>query len=108
MENKLFSSINKSKKNFSIIIPPPNVTGKLHIGHALDTSIQDTIIRYKKLSGYNALYIPGTDHAGISAQTKFQSVLKENGVDHVSMSNEVFLEKLNLWVLDQIKYIHQQ
>jgi valyl-tRNA synthetase len=53
----------------------------LHIGHALDESMQDTIIRYKKLQGFNTLYVPGTDHAGISAQTKFQSILKEEGID---------------------------
>lgn len=79
LEHHLFEPINKktSDKNFSIILPPPNVTGKLHLGHAFDSALQDCMIRYKKLCGFRTIWIPGTDHAGIATQTKFEKILKQ-------------------------------
>ena len=69
IENKTFSSkIDKTKKSFTIVIPPPNVTGSLHMGHALNNSLQDAIIRFKKMQGFNTLWVPGTDHGGIATQ----------------------------------------
>ena len=65
-----FTAGDKSKQAFSMVIPPPNVTGKLHLGHAWDTTIQDIIIRYKKMQGFDALWLPGMDHAGIATQAK--------------------------------------
>ena len=76
-----FASGDKSKDPFSIVIPPPNVTGKLHIGHAWDTTIQDIIVRYKKMQGYDVLWVPGMDHAGIATQAKVMEKLRNNGID---------------------------
>jgi len=70
LENKLFSSGDMTKKPFTIVIPPPNVTGKLHLGHTWDNTLQDMIIRRKRMQGYDALYLPGMDHAGIATQAK--------------------------------------
>ncbi|MDR0752853.1 MAG: valine--tRNA ligase [Mycoplasmataceae bacterium] len=107
-ESRIFYPQNSDKPKFSIILPPPNVTGHLHIGHAWDTCIQDCMIRYKKMKGFNTCWIPGTDHAGISAQTKFEKVLKENGDDKKNYSIEEFKNKLWIWVKEQQKYIHSQ
>ena len=71
-----FASGDISKKPFSIVIPPPNVTGKLHIGHTWDTTIQDIIVRYKKMQGYDVLWLPGMDHAGIATQAKVMEKLR--------------------------------
>ena len=76
-----FDSGMLAKKPFSIVIPPPNVTGKLHLGHAWDTTIQDAIIRYKRMQGFDALWVPGMDHAGIATQAKVDKRLKESGVN---------------------------
>ncbi len=106
-DNDLFEPENKSEKqNFSIILPPPNVTGHLHLGHAWDGSIQDAIIRYKKLLGFNVCWFPGTDHAGISTQTKFDKICSENKWKFKN-KNE-YLSNLNKWVLEQKQYIHNQ
>ena len=72
-------SEDKSKKPYTIVIPPPNITGKLHMGHALDETIQDLLIRYKRMQGYNALWLPGTDHAAIATEAKVVAKLKEEG-----------------------------
>lgn len=106
-KNNLFEPNNKSKsKKFSIILPPPNVTGHLHLGHALDGTIQDVLIRYKKICNYNVCWFPGTDHAGISAQTKFDKVVKQQKLSFKN-KNE-YLEQLKNWVVSQKKHIHDQ
>ena len=94
---------------FSIILPPPNVTGVLHLGHALDVSIQDVIIRYKKLSGYKVIWIPGTDHAGIATQTKFEAYLKkEKNKTRNDLGRTEFIKQLMEWKDIQSKTIHDQ
>ena len=70
-----------SKEPFCIVIPPPNVTGKLHLGHAWDTSIQDILIRYKKMKGFDAMWVPGMDHAGIATQAKIDKKLRSEGIE---------------------------
>ena len=87
-----FACGDKSKDPFSIVIPPPNVTGKLHIGHAWDTTIQDIIVRYKKMQGYDVLWLPGMDHAGIATQAKVMEKLRNNGVDVTKLTREEFLK----------------
>jgi len=88
----------KSKKPFTIVIPPPNVTGQLHMGHALDETLQDILIRYKRMAGYNALWVPGTDHAGIATQIKVEEVLrKEEGKTRYDLGREKFIEKVWDW-----------
>ena len=77
-ENKYFhAEVDRSRKPFTTVMPPPNITGKLHMGHALDNTLQDILIRYKRMQGYNALWIPGTDHAAISTEVKVTNQLKE-------------------------------
>ncbi len=94
---------------FSIVIPPPNVTGVLHLGHALDVSIQDVMIRYKKLNGFKAIWIPGTDHAGIATQTKFEAWLKkENKPGRKELGREEFIKQLMAWKDIQSNTIHEQ
>lgn len=94
---------------FSIILPPPNVTGRLHLGHAWDVSLQDTIIRYKKLNGYDVLWVPGTDHAGIATQTKFERIMfEETGKTHYDFTREEFLAKIQIWKDEQANFIHSQ
>ena len=85
------------KGGFSIVIPPPNVTGSLHMGHALDNVLQDILIRYKRMDGYNTLWIPGTDHAGIATQLVVTRQLAEQGIDRVDLGREAFLEKVWAW-----------
>jgi len=87
----------RSKKPFTIVMPPPNITGKLHMGHALDNTLQDILIRYKRMQGYNALWIPGTDHAAISTEVKVTSQLKEEGIDKKELGREKFLERTWEW-----------
>ena len=76
-----FKSGDLSKEPYCIVIPPPNVTGKLHLGHAWDTSIQDIIIRYKRMQGFDALWLPGMDHAGIATQAKVDKKLRSEGIN---------------------------
>jgi len=92
-----FTAGDKSKEPFSIVIPPPNVTGKLHIGHAWDTTIQDIIARYKRMEGYDVLYLPGMDHAGIATQAKVMQKLYNNGVDVTQITREEFLKAAWKW-----------
>ena len=88
----------KTKEPFTIVIPPPNVTGQLHMGHALDETLQDILIRYKRMAGFNALWIPGTDHAGIATQIKVEEVLrKEEGKTRYDLGREKFVEKVWEW-----------
>ena len=80
------------KKPFSIVMPPPNVTGQLHMGHALDATLQDILTRYKRMQGYAALWVPGTDHAGIATQIKVEEMLrKEEGLTRYDLGREEFL-----------------
>jgi valyl-tRNA synthetase len=97
-ENKYFKANNKSTKPpYSIVIPPPNVTGVLHMGHALDGTLQDILTRYHRMSGYEALWLPGTDHAGIATQNVVEKKLREEGTDRHELGREKFLEKTWEW-----------
>lgn len=97
-ENKYFhAEPDRSKKPFTIVMPPPNITGQLHMGHALDNTMQDILIRYKRMQGYNALWQPGTDHASISTEVKVIESLKEQGIDKKDLGREGFLEKVWEW-----------
>ena len=97
-ENKYFhAEVDRSKKPFTTVMPPPNITGKLHMGHALDNTLQDILIRYKRMEGYNALWIPGTDHAAISTEVKVTNQLKEEGIDKKELGREGFLERTWQW-----------
>ncbi len=98
-ENGYFhQEVDKSKKPFSIVMPPPNVTGQLHLGHAMDNTLQDILIRYKRLSGYNTVWIPGTDHAGIATQAKVEEDLKkQEGLTKYDLGREKFLERVWMW-----------
>lgn len=109
---ELFKAEERSNKiPFSIILPPPNVTGFLHMGHALDHSMQDLMVRYKRMSGFNVLWLPGTDHAGIATQTVVEKDLKKNGLPgRVELGRDAFLEKVWTWkdqygnrIYDQMK-----
>ncbi len=91
------ASVNPKKKPFTIIMPPPNVTGQLHMGHALDNTMQDTLIRFKRMQGYEALWQPGTDHAAIATEVKVTNMLKEQGLDKREMGREKFLEHAWAW-----------
>ena len=88
---------NKKKTPFTIVMPPPNVTGKLHMGHALDISLQDTIIRYKRMKGYETLWQPGTDHAAISTEVKVTEKLAKDGIDKKTIGREAFLKEAWKW-----------
>ncbi|WP_068615739.1 valine--tRNA ligase [Paenibacillus tuaregi] len=98
----------KDAEPFTIVIPPPNVTGMLHIGHALDFTLQDIMIRTKRMQGYDALWLPGTDHAGIATQTKVEQKLRENGVTRYDLGREKFLEKVWEWKDQYAETIHEQ
>jgi len=91
------AEVDKSKEPFTIVIPPPNITGKLHMGHALDNTMQDILIRYKRMQGYNALWVPGTDHASISTEVKVINQLKEEGIDKDELGREGFLKRTWQW-----------
>ena len=93
-EKKYFhAEVDETKKPFTIVIPPPNITGKLHMGHALDNTMQDILIRYKRMQGYNALWQPGTDHASIATEVKIIDTLKAEGIDKRDLGREKFLER---------------
>ena len=98
-ENKGYfkPSGNKEKGSYCIMMPPPNVTGKLHMGHALDGTLQDILIRYKRMNGYNTLWVPGTDHAAISTEVKIVEKLKKEGIDKHDLGREKFLEEAWKW-----------
>ena len=92
------AEIDKNKKPFTIVIPPPNVTGQLHMGHALDETLQDILIRYKRMQGYSTLWVPGTDHAGIATQIKVEEELRVNeGLTRYDLGREKFLERVWQW-----------
>ena len=91
------TDIDKNKKPFTIVMPPPNITGKLHMGHALDDTMQDTIIRYKRMQGYAALWVPGTDHSAIATEAKIVEKMREEGVSKEDIGREGFLKRAWAW-----------
>lgn len=98
LDKKYFhAEVDKSRKPFTIVMPPPNITGQLHMGHALDNTMQDILIRFKRMQGYNALWQPGTDHAAIATEVKVIESLKEQGIDKQELGREAFLEKVWDW-----------
>ena len=98
LDKKYFhAEVDHSKTPFTIVIPPPNITGQLHMGHALDNTMQDILIRYKRMQGYNALWQPGTDHASIATEVKIIQKLKEEGIDKHDLGREKFLERAWEW-----------
>ena len=90
-------SMDKTKESYCIMMPPPNVTGKLHMGHALDDTLQDILIRYKRMNGYNTLWVPGTDHSAISTEVKIVEKLNEEGIDKYKLGRENFLKRAWEW-----------
>ena len=107
-DNKLFhTEVDPDKKPFSIVMPPPNVTGQLHMGHAMDNTLQDILIRFRRMQGYNTEWIPGTDHAGIATQAKVDAMLREQGKSRYDIGREEFLKHAWAWKEkygDRIKY----
>ena len=103
-----FTAGDKSKTPFSIVIPPPNVTGKLHLGHAWDTTIQDIIARYKKMQGFDVCWLPGMDHAGIATQAKVMEKLSKSGIDVTKLTREEFLKYAWAWKDEYAENIHAQ
>jgi len=98
MDKKYFhAEVDRTKTPFTIVIPPPNITGQLHMGHALDETMQDILIRYKRMQGYNALWQPGTDHASIATEVKITEKLKEEGIDKNDLGREGFLKRAWDW-----------
>ena len=98
LDKKYFhAEVDRTKTPFTIVIPPPNITGQLHMGHALDNTMQDILIRYKRMQGYNALWQPGTDHASIATEVKIIEKLKEEGIDKSDLGREGFLERAWDW-----------
>src|SRR6185436_3368828 len=102
--------VDREKPKFSIVIPPPNVTGRLHIGHALVNTLQDIIVRWKRMSGFNTLWLPGTDHAGIATQMIVDRELQKQGISRFDIGREKFVEKVWEWkesygnqIIDQLK-----
>ena len=108
LKGGFFTAGDKSKEPFTIVIPPPNVTGKLHLGHACDTSIQDVIIRRKRMQGYDALWLPGMDHAGIATQAKVDEKLKAQGISRYDIGREEFLKVAWKWKADYAATIRKQ
>src|SRR6056297_58926 len=88
---------NNDKEPFTIVLPPPNITGQLHMGHALDHILQDILIRWKRMDGYESLWLPGTDHASIATEVKVVQRLKEQGIEKDNITREEFLEKAWDW-----------
>jgi valyl-tRNA synthetase len=98
MDKKYFhAEVDRSKKPFTIVMPPPNITGQLHMGHALDNTLQDILIRFKRMQGYNALWVPGTDHASIATEAKIVETMREEGVTKEDLGRDGFLERAWAW-----------
>ncbi|WP_238652297.1 valine--tRNA ligase [Paenibacillus piscarius] len=109
MENGFFEAGKRpDAEPYSIVIPPPNVTGMLHIGHALDFTLQDVLIRTKRMQGYDTLWLPGTDHAGIATQTKVEQKLRGQGISRHDLGREKFLEQVWAWKDQYAETIHEQ
>lgn len=108
-EKKYFhAEVDRDRKPFTTVMPPPNITGKLHMGHALDNTLQDILIRYKRMQGYNALWIPGTDHAAISTEVKVTNQLKAEGIDKKELGREGFLKRTWQWKEEYAGTIERQ
>ncbi|MFP4078551.1 MAG: valine--tRNA ligase, partial [Candidatus Izemoplasmataceae bacterium] len=107
-DSGFFKSGDKGKEPYTIVIPPPNVTGKLHLGHAWDNTMQDILIRKKRMEGYDALYLPGMDHAGIATQAKIDARLREQGIDRFKIGREAFLEEAWAWKKEYADFIRDQ
>src|SRR6056300_558033 len=110
MENNYFHSTPNEKEPYSIVIPPPNVTGVLHMGHMLNNTLQDVLIRRARMKGKNALWVPGTDHASIATEARVVNMLKEKGIDKSDLARDEFLEYEWQWkekhggiILEQLK-----
>ena len=103
-----FTAGDISKKPYTIVIPPPNITGKLHIGHVLDTTLQDIIIRRKRMMGFDTLYLPGMDHASIATQAKVEQMLRKDGISRYDLGREEFLKVCWKWKEDHSDIIHDQ
>lgn len=111
LDGKYFKSqVDKTKKPYSVVIPPPNITGKLHMGHALDETLQDILVRFKRMQGFNTVWVPGVDHAAIATEAKIVNALKEEGINKESLGREKFLERAYSWkekyggtIIEQIK-----
>lgn len=109
LDQELFKPSNNSDKpTYTIVIPPPNVTGKLHLGHAWDTTLQDILTRMKRMQGYETLYLPGMDHAGIATQAKVEAKMREEGISRHDIGREKFLEKAWEWKEEYASFIRQQ
>ena len=108
INNEYFVARDGSKKPYSMVLPPPNVTGKLHIGHALNTTLQDVMARYKRLQGYDVCVVPGTDHAGIATQAVVEKKLRTQNIDKYDIGREKFLEYAWQWKDEYVKTIHAQ
>jgi valyl-tRNA synthetase len=108
LEKDLFKAGDMSREPFCIVIPPPNVTGKLHLGHAWDTTLQDMIIRYKKMDGYDTLWVPGMDHAGIATQAKVDERLRNQGIKPREMDRQEWLNKAWSWKEEYASIIRNQ
>ncbi|SJZ91347.1 valine--tRNA ligase [Anaerorhabdus furcosa] len=108
VEKGYFTAGDKSKEPFTIVIPPPNVTGKLHLGHAWDNTLQDIISRYKRMQGFDMLYLPGMDHAGIATQAKVDARLKDEGISRYDLGREKFLDRAWEWKEEYAEHIRNQ
>lgn len=117
MDNGYFhAKVNPDKKPFTIVMPPPNVTGQLHMGHALDETMQDILIRFKRMQGYEALWQPGTDHAAIATEVKVTEKLRKEGIDKNEIGREEFMKHAWAWkeeyggkIINQLKnWVHLQ
>ena len=96
-KNFFHAEIDKNKKPYTIMMPPPNITGVLHMGHALDCTIQDIIIRFKRMQGFNVMWLPGTDHASISTEVKVANRLRAKGIEKEKIGREKFLQYVFDW-----------
>ncbi|MCW2960631.1 MAG: valine--tRNA ligase [Thermoleophilia bacterium] len=102
------AEVDESREAYTIVVPPPNVTGALHMGHALNGSVQDTLIRFKRMQGYNALWIPGVDHAGIATQSVVEKELRKEGTTRHDLGREAFVERIQAWKEQYAETIHGQ
>ena len=111
MENGYFTpKVRPDRDPYTIVIPPPNITGQLHMGHALDNTLQDILIRFKRMQGYNTLWLPGTDHASIATEARIVAAMREEGLTKDSIGRDAFLERAWEWkrvyggrIIEQLK-----
>ena len=98
LDGKYFhAKCDPDKKPYTIVIPPPNITGQLHMGHALDNTLQDILIRYRRMQGYDALWLPGTDHASIATEAKIVEAMRQEGITKEDIGREGFLKRAWEW-----------